>query len=71
MPNSFKSRLKKLAISKKLILVGSGLMVVSAFLPWYSDLDRFKIGDTFLGITGPLYLVGFLVLLAGLASFGL
>lgn len=71
MSNSFKNRLKKLSISKKLILAGSGIMVVSAFLPWYSDIDRFKVGDTFLGITGPLYLLGFIVLIAGLASFGL
>ncbi len=33
-------------------------MIVSVFLPWYQDLDSFKTGDMFLGITGPLYLAG-------------
>lgn len=71
MPNSFKSRLKQLALNKKMILVGAFLVIVGVFLPWYQDVDRFKIGDTFLGITGPLYLAGFLVLIAGISSFGL
>lgn len=71
MPNSFKTRLKQLAFNKKLVLIGSALVIIGVFLPWYQDIDRFRIGDTFLGITGPLYLAGFLVLLAGVASFGL
>lgn len=45
--------------------------MISTVLPWYSDIDRFNIGDTFLGITGPLYLAGFTVLAASAASFTL
>lgn len=69
MPDSFKYRLKKLPITQKLILIGSFLAIIGVFLPWYKDIDRFNIGDSFLGITGPLYLAGFLVLLAFAISF--
>jgi len=46
-------------------------MAVSVFLPWYSEIDRFSGGDTFLGVTGPLYLAGLLVLLASSLSFSI
>lgn len=39
--------------------LGSVLMIIALFLPWYKDLDSFRTGDMFLGITGPLSLVGF------------
>src|SRR3989338_5466135 len=68
MPNSLKLRLKMLALPEEIILVGSFIAFISVFMPWYSDIDRFKIGDTFLGITGPLYLAGLFVLLASAAS---
>ncbi|MDA1060341.1 MAG: hypothetical protein O3B47_00945 [bacterium] len=71
MPDSFKDRLKQLPLMQKFILIGSALTVIGVFLPWYKDIDRFNIGDSFLGITGPLYLAGFLVLLAGMISLGL
>lgn len=71
MPDSFKYRLKRLAVTKKFILFGSLLAIIGAFLPWYQDIDKFKTGDMFLGITGPLYLAGLIVLLAGIASFGI
>lgn len=57
-----------LPLPKKIILTGSFLAFISVFMPWYSDIDRFKIGDTFLGITGPLYLAGLIVLLASASS---
>lgn len=41
-------------------------MAVSVVLPWYSDIDAFKTGDTYFGITGPLYLIG--VLFFGLSG---
>lgn len=66
---SYKERLKSYPLSKKLIAIGAALLWISALLPWYSDIDRYKTGDLFLGITGPLYLVGFLVLAS--ATFSL
>lgn len=53
----------ELSFEKKLLGVGSVLLILSLFLPWYQDLDSFKTGDMFLGITGPLYLVGYSLLI--------
>ncbi len=71
MLNLVKERFKKLPTSRKAIFIGSIVLIVSVFMPWYSDIDRFRIGDRFLGITGPLYLTGLLVFLLGALSFGL
>ncbi len=57
-------------LAYKFVFAGSLLAVFSVFLPWYSDIDRFKTGDTFLGITGPMYLAGIIVLIACFASLG-
>ncbi len=54
-------RVQSLASEQKFAFWGSALMALSVFLPWYSDLDAFKTGDMFLGITGPLYLAGLLM----------
>ncbi len=63
-----KNRFLALNLYSKLIVLGSFLTLISVFMPWYEDLDAFKTGDMFLGITGPLYLAGFVILLAsGLA----
>lgn len=72
MPQTdFKTRLMTLSLAKKVVLLGSILTMLGAFMPWYSDLDKFKTGDSFLGITGPMYLAGFLVLVAGIVTFGI
>lgn len=60
MPNPHLTQIvAELPFEKKLAGVGSILMVIGLFLPWYQDLDSFRTGDTFTGLTGPLYLVGF------------
>jgi len=59
--------LSELSFERKLLALGSVLMIIALFLPWYKDLDSFKTGDMFLGITGPLALLGFtLLILAGI-----
>ncbi len=65
---SYKEHFKAFPNSKKLIAIGSLFLVISTLLPWYSDIDKYKVGDTFLGITGPLYLAGFIVLASALMS---
>ena len=70
-PNNLKIRLKNLNTKKKLVLIGSLLTIVSVVLPWYKDLDRFKTGDIFLGVTGPTYLAGVIILLSSLLCAGL
>jgi hypothetical protein len=57
---------KDMSFEEKLLGVGSTLLALSIFLPWYQDIDSFKTGDMFLGITGPMYLSGFtLLVIAG------
>lgn len=55
--------LMSLSFAQKLLLAGSLLMAISLFLPWYQDIDQFKTGDMFLGISGPMYLAGLTLLL--------
>ena len=69
MSETFIQKLKKLSLPLKLVGIGAFASFVSVFLPWYSDIDKFKTGDTFLGVTGPLYLIGFLFL--ALSAFSL
>ncbi len=71
MPDSLKLRFMKLPLVRKMILIGGFLTAVSVFMPWYNDVDRFNIGETFLGISGPLYLAGLLVFIAGAVSMAL
>lgn len=61
---SRKTRLKlqNLPTHTKLIGIGSFITVISCFLPWYEDQVRTS-SEIFLGITGPLYLIGFIILL--------
>ncbi|MFA6917456.1 MAG: hypothetical protein WC285_01290 [Candidatus Gracilibacteria bacterium] len=67
---TFKTRLKRLPLKEKLVLIGGFLIIIGSFLPWYQDVDKFRTGDTFLGISGPLYLAGLIVLIGGIMSFG-
>jgi hypothetical protein len=59
----------RLPFSKKAILFSSGLLMVSTVMPWYDERNSFGIGDTFLGVQGPLFLVGLLVLGFGAITF--
>ncbi|MBU1151605.1 hypothetical protein KJ632_02130 [Patescibacteria group bacterium] len=68
---NFTSRLKALPLKEKAVFMGSFLLMIATVLPWYNDLDRFNYGDSFLGITGPLYLAGLLVFASAAASFGI
>lgn len=47
----------------KFIGIGALVLAISTFLPWYADLDSYRIGDEFLGITGPASFVGIIILL--------
>jgi len=57
-----------LPMYQKIIGVGSLISIIGALLPWYSDIDTFNTGDTFLGVTGPLYLVGYIIIALSLFS---
>lgn len=59
----------RLPVVKKAILVSSLLLSISAVLPWYDNRNTFGVGETYIGIEGPLFLVGALVLSFGAISF--
>lgn len=57
-----KDQFLKLALPQKLIGMGALIALISAILPWYSDIDMYNTGERFLGVTGPLYLVGYIII---------
>ena len=52
----------RLSRSKKVVFIASLVSVIGCLMPWYNDLSVYGATDTFLGITGPLFLAGFFVL---------
>ncbi len=54
---------------KKIILVSSATLMVSTVLPWYDQRNNFGVGDTFIGVQGPLFAVGLIVLGCGALAF--
>ena len=66
----FFQHIRDLSFEEKLVMWGALFSFASAFLPWYRDIDRFGTGFQFLGITGPLYLVGLFFAALGLTIFG-
>lgn len=63
MPNpKIQDKFLKLPTPYKLVGIGALIALIGAFLPWYQDIDAFNTGDRFSGITGPLYLVGYIII---------
>lgn len=59
----------RLPFSRKTILISSGILAISPLLPWYDNRNSFGIGESYLGIQGPLFLIGFLIMGFGLVNF--
>ncbi len=59
----------RLPALKKMLLLSSGLLMVSTIMPWYDLRNSFGIGETYLGVQGPLFLIGLLILGSGAVSF--
>jgi len=59
---NLKYAFSRLSRPKKVVLTTSLLASISCVMPWYNDLSVYGVSDTFLGITGPLFLAGFFVL---------
>lgn len=56
----------------KLIFVGSILTMTSVIMPWYDNKNSYGIGESYLGIQGPLFMIGMLTLLfSGICFFKL
>lgn len=66
------SRLKdsfaRSARQTKIMLVSASVLALSTFLPWYQDVDTYRTGDQFLGVTGPTSFIGFSILALSLSS---
>ncbi|MEK9159873.1 MAG: hypothetical protein AAB383_04040 [Patescibacteria group bacterium] len=54
---------------KKVILISSFTLCASTVMPWYDQRNNFGVGDTFIGVQGPLFAVGLVVLGCGAVSF--
>lgn len=50
-------------------MLGSAGLMISTILPWYDQRNSFGIGETYLGIQGPLFAIGAVLLLCGAVSF--
>lgn len=59
----------RLPLMKKAILVSGAGLMLSTVMPWYDTRNSFGIGETYLGIQGPLFVIGALVLVCGAVSF--
>lgn len=59
-----KNELKNLPLSDKIIGVAILFMSISVFFPWYQETDPWGGNpEQYLGISGPLYLIGWVILL--------
>ncbi len=58
-------------IHQKFVGIGSAIAIISAFLTWYRDIDAFDRGGAYLGVTGPLYLIGYVIICLSAFSLGL
>lgn len=51
--------------------IGLTVSSVSLFMPWYSDVDAFNAGASYLGITGPTSMLGVSLLILNVITMGL
>jgi hypothetical protein len=59
----------RLSLSRKVLLIGSAVLMLSPLMPWYDNRNGFGIGESLLGIQGPLFMAGFMVAVCGAIGF--
>jgi hypothetical protein len=59
----------RLPFLKKLILLSSLVAMISTVAPWYDQRNSVGIGDTYLGVQGPLGIIGLIVLGCAAVTF--
>lgn len=64
-------KFNNLPTHQKFIGIGALVTIISSFLTWYKDIDAFDRGGAYLGITGPLYLIGYVIICLSAFSLGL
>lgn len=63
-----RAELEKFTLEEKIGIIGSLITIGSLFLNWYSDVDVFRTGDTFTGLSGPLMVLGFTMLILSVGN---
>lgn len=59
----------RLPFLKKVVLLSSLGLMISTLMPWYDERNSFGVGESYLGIQGPFFLIGLMVLGFGAISF--
>lgn len=59
----------RLPLRKQVVLVSSAGLMLSPLTPWYDERNSFGVGDSYLGIQGPFFLIGAMVMVLGAVSF--
>lgn len=59
----------RLPFLKKVVLLSSLGLMISTVMPWYDERNSFGVGESYLGIQGPFFLIGLMVLGFGAISF--
>jgi hypothetical protein len=55
----------------KVMYAGIAISSIALFMPWYSDVDAFNAGASYLGITGPTSVMGISLLILNIFTLGL
>ncbi len=63
-----KHTLLRMSAEEKVISIGSILILVSTFMPWYEIVHSYKENKIFTGLSGDLGIIGFVILLMSLFS---
>ena len=59
----------RLPLRKQVVLLASAGLMISPLMPWYDERNSFGVGDSYLGLQGPFFLIGFMVMGLGAISF--
>lgn len=59
----------RLPLRKQVVLLASAGLMISPLMPWYDERNSFGVGESYLGIQGPFFLIGFMVMGMGAISF--
>lgn len=59
----------RLPLRKQVLLIASAALMISPVMPWYDERSSTGIGDSLLGIQGPFFLIGYVVMALGAIGF--
>ena len=59
----------RLPLRKQVVLLASAGLMISPLMPWFDERNSFGVGGSTLGIQGPFFLIGFMVMGLGAVSF--